>query len=196
MRMRKTIYISKSILFPLIFFLVGIILAFCGINSIWKENNAIELNQMNEADCMEGQYVKGEISSCIRKNITNLGNGSTSAISQEFTVGLMEYSFFTVPMKEDKYIQLMISDTDIIKALENNEEKVYLEGEIVKSPVEVNEQWYDDLINSDNFNTDSILSGYVIKEIRFKQRKEWLYAGVSLMIVSLMLYFLGGSRRQ
>ena len=186
--MRKTIHISKNFLLFLVIFIAGIAFATYGIHSIQKENNAIEFNELDEDDCMKGQYVKGEIPSCVRKNIGNLGNGSTSAISQELIVGLTEYAFFTIPIKESKYIQLMISDKDIIEALENDVENIYFEGEIIESPIGVNDKWYEDLSDSDAFNTDNVLPEYVIQEVRFEQRKECVYAGLTLVIVALILY--------
>lgn len=195
--MRTTIRISKELVFFLVFLIAGIFCVVCGMTSIQKEKHAIEIQALNEDACVHGVYVKGYLDSYITKNYVNLGNGGISAIHQVLIDGVKEYGFVTVPIQDNQYIQVMISDKDVLQQLEhinpNEMPKMYIEGEIVKAPVDVNYKWYEDSNAPEGFRVEDIMADYAVKQIDFADRTKWLYAGISFLLCSILLYkFMGG----
>jgi hypothetical protein len=189
---RMTIRISKKLVLFLLFFIIGSISIVCGVTSIHKEKSALDIGVLDKGDCTKGVYVKGYISSYLTKDIENLGDGAISAISQELTDGLMEYGFVTIPVRDNYYICVMLSDKDSVKNLYNvNPEEpmaIYIEGEIVKSPVEINYKWYEKINGIEAFDTDNIISDYVIKQVNYENKKNWIYIGLVLLFCSLLSF--------
>lgn len=188
--MKRTVYISKEVIFILLFFFGGIVCFVYGADSLLREKKSIEMHALSERDCRKGQYVRGNVDFYLVKDIVNLGNGGVSGISQELVLGITEYAVCTIPIEGNKYIQLMFSDKDRIKALKNNRKNIYFEGEIVPSPIDVNYQWYEHINNCENFSPENIISEYVIKEIQYAQKKKWMYIGLLLLTFSIILYLI------
>ncbi|MCM1534710.1 MAG: hypothetical protein NC126_02160 [Clostridium sp.] len=188
--MKRTIYISKEAIFIWLFFFAGIVLFVHGANSLLREKKSIELHALSERDCMKGQYVRGNVDAYLVKDIVNLGNGGISGVSQELVLGITEYAVCTMPIEGNKYIQIMFSDKDKMNALKNNRKNIYIEGEIVRSPIDVNYQWYEHINNCENFSSENIISEYVIKEIQYAQKEQWMYIGLLLLVFSIILYLM------
>lgn len=195
--MRTTIRISKELVIFLLFLIAGIFCVACGMISMQKEKCAIDIHELDATNCVKGTYVKGTyvkgyFDSYITKNYVNLGNGGTSAIHQVLIDGMKEYGFVTVPIQDNRYIQVMISDKDIVQQLEhinpNEIPKMYIEGEIVKAPVDVNYKWYEDSNAPEGFHVEDIVADYVMKQIDFADKTKWLYAGISFLLCSILLY--------
>lgn len=74
-----------------------------GLISILKEKKSIEFYDISDDMYYEGYYVEGEVLSYISKSIENLGNGTTSGISQTLFTAGKEYSFYTVPVRNNIY---------------------------------------------------------------------------------------------
>jgi hypothetical protein len=74
----------------------------------------------------------------------------------------------------------MLSDKVSVRKLYNvNPEEpmaIYIEGEIVRSPVEINYKWYEDVNEIGAFDTDNIISDYVIKQVNYENKKNWIYS--------------------
>lgn len=186
--MKRTVCISKEAIFIVLCFFGGMFCFVHGADSLLREKKSIELHALSERDCMKGQYVRGNVDSYLVKDIVNLGNGGISGVSQELVLGITEYAVCTIPIEGNKYIQIMFSDKDKVKALKNNRKNIYFEGEIVLSPITVNYGWYEHINNCENFSPENIISEYVIKEIQYAQKKEWMYIGLLLLAFSIILY--------
>jgi hypothetical protein len=147
----------------------------------------LDIGALEKEDCTKGVYVKGYISSYL-----TIGDRAFSAISQELIDGLMEYGFVTIPVKDNYYICVMLSDKVSVRKLYNvNPEEpmaIYIEGEIVRSPVEINYKWYEDVNEIGAFDTDNIISDYVIKQVNYENKKNWIYMGIVLLFCSLLTF--------
>lgn len=190
--MKTTIQISKNLVLFLLFLITGSISIFCGMISLHKEKSALDIGVLNKEDCTKGVYVKGYINSCITKNIINLGDGTISGISQVLIDGMTEYGFVTIPIKDNRYICVMLSDKESIKKLENvNSEvpmEIYIEGEIIKSPIDVNYKWYEDVNEIAAFDINNIIPNYVIKQVNYEDRNNWVYFGMVLIFCSFLTF--------
>jgi hypothetical protein len=189
---RTIIRISKKLVFFLLLFIVGSISLAYGVTSIHKEKSALDIGALEKEDCTKGVYVKGYISSYLTKDIVNLGDGAISAISQELTEGTTEYGFVTIPVRDNCYICVMLSDKDSVKKLYhvNPEEPmaIYIEGEIIKSPIELNYKWYEDVNEISTFDIDNIIPDYVIKQVNYEDKRNWIYMGIVLLFCSLLTF--------
>lgn len=194
---RTKIQISRELILFIIFLIGGGYCLFYGLSVLQKEKNTIQLETLHKEDCTTGLFVAGSIDSYIGKNIINLGDGSYSGVSQTFLTWGKEYNFYTIPMDDDYYICVIISDEDTIEALENfsygKGNDVYFEGEIIKSPVELNYEWYDGIEEFNGTGTNNIISEYVIAETNLKEKEKIIYLGILFLIISFIQFkFMGG----
>lgn len=195
--MRTKIQIGKELIIFITFLLLGSFCLFYGLSILQKERNTIQLETLHKEDCTAGLFVVGNIDSYIGKNIMNLGNGSYSGVSQTLLTGGKEYNFYTIPMDDNYYICVMVSDKNTIEALENfsygKGNNVYFEGKIIKSPVELNYEWYNGIEEFESTGTDNIISEYVIVETNIKEMEKMIYIGLFFLIISFVQFkFMGG----
>lgn len=191
--MRTNISISKRIFFNIIIFVIGLVLLLGGVKSYYKYKRAIPIKNLNEWDCKEGKYVIGNIDEYVVKKMAGTdkyaGSGSTL-----LTLTGKAYDFYTIPIAQNSYIRIMISDNTILDKLKNftvgKGEGVYFEGEIITNPIEeLTLKWYDGI---ESFNTEDLVKSYVIKEINIKSKKDLTYIGFLLVIFSVLLFYSSG----
>ncbi len=191
--MRTNISISKRIVFNIIIFVIGLVLLLGGVKSYYKYKHAIPIKDLNEWDCKEGRYVTGNIDEYVVKKMAGtdkfVGSGHTL-----LTLTGKAYEFYTIPIAENSYIQIMISDNSILDKLKNftegKGEGVNFEGEIITSPIEeLTLKWYDGI---EGFNTENLVKTYVINEINIKSKKDLTYIGLLLVIFSVFLFYSDG----
>ena len=188
--MRTVIRINKDGIIFLIIFILGIIIFVQGIVSVQRKNHAVAFDNLEYSEIREGNYISGTINSYLVKDIENLGTGTVSGVSNELLTAGKNYLFYTVPIKNNHYIRIMLSDKDKIDLLEefrfNNEIRVYFEGEIISPPIEFNYEWY----KQGGLSTENIIYDYVIKEISIKDKMKKTYIGIFLIVLSV-IGFLG-----
>ncbi|MBD5445449.1 MAG: hypothetical protein HDR29_07865 [Lachnospiraceae bacterium] len=190
--MRTNISISKRIVINIIIFVIGLVLLLGGVKSYYKYKHAIPIKDLNEWDCKEGRYVIGNIDEYVVKKMA--GTDKYAEISSTLlTLTGKAYDFYTIPIAQNSYIRIMISDNSILDKLKNftvgKGEGVYFEGEIINSPIEISLKWYDGI---EGFNTENLVKSYVIKEINIKSKKDLTYIGFLLVIFSVLLFYSSG----
>lgn len=190
--MRTNISISKRIVFNIIIFVIGLVLLLGGVKSYYKYKHAIPIKNLNEWDCKEGKYVIGNINEYVVKKMA--GTDKYAGISSTLlTLTGKAYDFYTIPIAQNSYIRIMMSDNSILDKLKNftvgKGEGVYFEGEIINSPIEISLKWYDGI---EGFNTENLVKSYVIKEINIKSKKDLTYIGLLLVIFSVLLFYSSG----
>lgn len=190
--MRTNISISKRIVINIIIFVIGLILLSGGVKSYYKYKHAIPIKDLNEWDCKEGKYVIGNIDEYVVKKMA--GTDKYAGISSTLlTLTGKAYNFYTIPIAQNSYIRIMISDNSILDKLKNftvgKGEGVYFEGEIINSPIEISLKWYDGI---EGFNKEDVVKSYVIKEINIKRKKDLTYIGFLLVIFSVLLFYSSG----
>lgn len=191
--MRTNISISKRIVINIIIFVIGLVLLLGGVKSYYKYKHAIPIKDLNKWDCKEGKYVVGNIDEYVVKKMA--GTDKYAGISSTLlTLTGKAYDFYTIPIAQNSYIRIMISDNSILEKLKNftvgKGEGVYFEGEIINSPIEeLTLKWYDGI---EGFNTEDLVKSYVIKEINIKSKKDLTYIGLLLVIFSVLLFYSSG----
>lgn len=187
--MQTTIRLSKGFVFLLISLILGIYFLVCGITSLQKEKNAINLSEINIENCANGVYVSGNIHSYLVK-------GRTAGISQTLLSGLKEYNLFTIPVDDNQFIRVMIAERDTLKGMENlrrnSTEGIYFEGKIIKSPVDIPYTWYEDVSGGKEFRVENVIRDFVIIETKFSYNLQKLAFGIVLLVISFLTYLLIG----
>lgn len=191
--MKTVISIGKEVILFIILLALGSLCFINGLIGLQKEKNAIPLSKLSPERCRIGQFVVGEITSYVNKD---MGNGSYSGESGTLFTGGKEYYFYTIPIDNNYYIRIMLVDKSIVRELEEfsrgKGDAIYFEGQIIKSPTKINYQWYEDIEEFKNIGTDSIIAEYVVKEIHIQEKTKILYMGIFLLILSFVQFRLMG----
>lgn len=189
--MRTHISITKRNIFTLILFLLGLYCLYRGIYSDYKYKHAIPLETLHEQSCTEGAYVVGYIDSYLGMKV--YGSNHFSGVSQTFLSMAESWDFYTVPVAEDSYIQIMLSDKSTRSALdeftEGKGDGVYFEGEIIKPVIDANLNWYASL---EDFDMNTLIQSFVIRETNLEKKTDAAYLGIILLMVSLLLFIAAG----
>ncbi|MCH5250801.1 MAG: hypothetical protein J1E98_12750 [Lachnospiraceae bacterium] len=189
--MKTRVFISKKLIITVVIFTIGLMFLFKGINSYFKHNQALSLETLTESECKKGSYVVGNIDSYVIYRIKE--NNKVLGSSDTLLTYTKAYEFYTVPIAQNSYIRIMVSDKDMLSKLKNfiegKGESFYFEGEIVDSPIEFNYKWYAAI---EGFNAEDVIKPYVIKEINFESNKSTIYIGILLVVFSALLFFADG----
>lgn len=189
--MKYNVSITKRIVITVIIFIIGLIFLCIGISSYNKYNHALHLETLDEQTLKNGKYVIGNIDTYI----DGITYGKYNGVSEIHLTARKTYDYYTVPIEQDSYIALMISDESVKEQLDAFEdghgEAVYFEGIVIESPSALNYEWYE---NAGDFNPENLVDSFAIKESRLKKKNE-TYLGILLLIVSVLLFFItGGSK--
>ncbi len=194
--MRNVIQINKSTLFFILLIILGSLFFIQGICSIIKSKNAVTFDCIEEERMKEGNYVVGTINSYLTQNLNNQRSGSGTGVSQSVITFGKDYSIYNIAIKNNKYIRIMVADRNIIKSLENMKldegSDVYFEGKLIRSPMGINDKWYD----LAGISSEDIISNFVIKEISIKNEVKKLFFGICLFLLSIEQFFLMGGVTQ
>lgn len=191
--MTYNVSISKRIVITAIIFIIGLIFLCIGISSYNKYNHALHLETLDEQMLKKGKYVIGNIDTYI-EGITYESN-RYNGVSEIHLTARKTYNYYTVPIEQDFYIALLISDESVKEQLDafrdGHGEEVYFEGIVIDPPAELN---YELDENAENFNPENLVDSFVIKEAKLK-KKNAAYLGILLLIVSVFVFFsTGGSK--
>lgn len=191
--MKYNVSISKRIVITAIIFIIGFIFLCIGISSYNKYNHALHLETLDEQLLKEGKYVIGNIDTYI-EGIT-YGSNRYNSVSEIHLTARKTYNYYTVPIEQDSYIALLISDESVKEQLNAFEgghgEYVYFEGIVIEPPTELNYEWNE---NAANFNPENLVDSFVIKEAKLKKENA-TYLGILLLIMSAFVFFItGGSK--
>lgn len=189
--MKYNVSITKRIVLTAIIFINGLIFFCIGISSYNKYNHALHLETLDEQTLKKGKYVTGNIDTYIE----GITYGKYNGVSDIHLTARKTYDYYTVPIEQDSYIALMISDESVKEQLDAFEdghgEEIYFEGIVIEPPAELNYEWDE---NAQDFNPESLVDSFVIKEANLK-KKNAAFLGILLMIVSVFLFLsTGGSK--
>lgn len=188
--MKYHVSVTKKEIITAIIFIIGLIFLFRGIQSAYRYNHAQNLETLDSRGLKKGTYVTGNVDSYIGQIM--YGSNRFYGVSQTYITFGKSYDFYTVPVGSNSYIILMISNESVrdrLNAFDNGHgDNVYFEG-IVSEPItEPNYAWYEYV---DGFNTDELITSFVIKEANLK-RKNTTYLGFLLMVIASLIFFSSG----
>lgn len=133
--MKRTIYITKKLVFAVLFLLIGVYCTLSGIRSFYREFHCIPSADLTMVNFRKGAYVAGKIDSCLTVKVPNIsGIDKDMGTSGGFitNLGAAIYDCYTIPMADSHYVRVMLLDdkTDAMNAwIAGNGESVYVEGQ-------------------------------------------------------------------
>lgn len=196
--MRTTLHIDKEIIFLVILLVLGGYCFYVGGISIIREKNITSLENLSVETCKEGEYVAGTVDYYVGKMLKTFSgkDSSFTGTGTTWLLGGKEYDVYTLPIKDDYYIQVMISDKDKLSCLEQYDNGfgtgVYIEGQVVKAFSAPQYSWYEDVPQIKN-PEEQIIADYVIKEVDLKEKSKIVWAGPAFLLVALLQFLrMGG----
>ncbi len=146
--MKKQINLSIHYILSFVLFFVGIISLFTAMSRHDLISNPYSWDNLNSITFDTGDYICGDIS----KYLVNTGsNGVMGETGDMFGF----YTIYSVPTEDNKYIELLIKDEEILAKLETYEagvgSGVYLEAKIIKGDsAYLNYPFYQRALNTDS----------------------------------------------
>ena len=149
---------------------------------------------MNELQ--KGKYVKGTVTEYAGFVPASLGQGSFRGVSTTFLGGgFSDIDFYTIRIKDGRYITLMVSNTGTKKLLEGYDQghgdSVYIEGEITSPVTGLNYNWLQTALGkSSREEVEELVSAqYAIKETDFSQKGMGMFYALGCMATAAILFF-------
>ena len=194
--MKKKIHINWKVIAIILLFIWGMYCIVIGASRFSKCEKAVSFDELTESDIKEGACVCGYISDfVIRREMVN-DEPVKSAVSQTVIEFDGEGDIYTIPVKEEKYIQLMAREENTKKKLENMlenySEKVYFEGIIENKKITVNGAWYGAVDERVYPGINDIISSYYIREIDKEDYWNNIRTGAILVLFAVLLFIDGG----
>lgn len=190
----QIIFTRKHILW-LLLLAIGFLLLFFGVNAEIKSASVIPLTELDASHCKEGRYVAGMITSCVKKEVPDLGDGHEEGVSAEHITFRETYEIYTIQTADDFYIRLMVGESNVDLSMQmerlDEEHPVYFEGVLWKSPLtklEGNTAWYEDI---EAFHIDDIEPNLVLKPAAIYEKGRMIYPGISIILLCIFMLFAG-----
>ena len=191
---KKNIYIMKNVVILFLLLLVGVYGLVVGMYNHWKVENAIPLKELTAQNGRVGMYVRGEIDS-----YAVVPNGRNYKGESMMIMATPDYYGYTISVKEDSYIGVLISDKKMKEALDAFEKGrgagIPFEGELVEYMSVAGEGWLKNVV-TEGFSPDKVMKTYTLKQTDFASRKEVIYLGFIGLFAAILYYILMGSVRR
>lgn len=196
--MRVSYEIPKSAAVSILLFCIGLYLLMGGAEILCRSHHASALSKLNREECREGSYVSGEIDACLTKKVPAAASDKYSGESGVFMAAGKAYRFYTIPVADDGYIQIMIWRKETIKAMgeliKGERETIPFAGVIAAQPQTSILGWYEDI---PGFRTENLIQEYVVREIdRTGVRNRMIIGGIVLFLAVLLYLQSGGIRKR
>lgn len=188
--MKYNVSFTKRIILTAIIFIIGLIITSVGLSSYYKYRHALNLQTLNEQELSEGKYIVGNIETYIRE--VQYENNMYYNVNQTHMTGWKTFDYYAVPIEEDSYITLLISDESIKAQLDAFEgghgDGVYFEGIVIEPPRQLNYELDGD---AEDFNPDKLIDSFAIKEEKLKYKNLTIW-GILLLILAVFLFIISG----
>ncbi len=185
------VLVSKGGVLWGVLLLVGCILLVTGIFAQRKYASAVNFSQLDPNQYEYGDYVVGDIYSFLKKKVADSENAHGTGVSMEY-IGFGTYEVYTIPIKNNTYVRIMVEDLETKNLLEaaciKEGEPIPFEGEIIKSPISLNKDWYAGI---DGVDIGDIAPDFVIKQTDIRKKSNKIYCGVGILMIGIVLPFTG-----
>ena len=188
----KIIIKIRDILIVLIL-VVGVCFFIGGMVDYYNAKNPIPLESLSSEDVQRGKYVKG----IVNEYCGLMGEGVKeeefigTSVSYVGFLGIKD--FYTIKLKDGKYITLMAEKPETKKTLEHycngRGNGTYIEGMITGPVTELNYEWLQNALgqNSREKVEEIVLTRYAIKEHDFSQSGIGMRYGLGFIVSALIL---------
>lgn len=192
-----TINFTKGYFFSCALAVIAIILLCMGFVGQYGIHHTVKLENLDISSCNTGEYVEGVITNYAGKYVPTLGNDYFYGESTNFTFGILggTYAFYTVQVKDHRYITVMLKSKELLDRLKQYSNgygnDVYITGKIVKLPGELNYPWLASAFETTDRNEINykVSDLYAVKEADFTKETRKIYEGISLLLISMALFF-------
>ena len=190
--MRKA-YISKR---TIIGILIGLFsLCIILVNGyrfiVYKPFQPLNLSDVTERDLKSGSYIYGEITDCFKVSHTTttgwiIYTGNDAALFD----GVHSFCSYTIPIAKDHYIRIWLQEgkeaqKSIEDILQGKASVVSFTGQIKKSTIAINKEFYD---NDPNFDQTKIISEISIWEKGTVSERNYIFLGLIGMFFAWWVY--------
>ncbi len=191
--MRISYEISWHTAVSVLLFIIGMLIGMRGFGVLYGSNHASGFPNLDRTACREGKYVSGEIDSCLVKQITTAGAGRFWGESGTLLRAGKEYHFYTIPIADGQYIQIMAWKKETTEALQElvkeERETVSFTGVIAAHPLEISLHWYQGI---PGFQPETLVQEYVLRETDPESGKNLLIVGGIVLFTAVLLYWQSG----
>ena len=190
--MKKKIHINLKLIVIILALLVGIGFLISGAKKLSKCEDAVSFDALEEKDLKDGAYVSGYISKFVVRTEMVNDEPVRSAVSQTIIEFTGESDIYTIPIKPDTYIQLMVWDgatkDKFESMIDTSGERVYFEGIVHKRTIEPNNAWYGAVDKNEYPGINDVISEYYIQEIDKDSMWNSVRIGAILCLVALVIF--------
>lgn len=183
------ITITKSGILWILLLILGFIFLCIGIPPQIKYSNAKDFTELDADKYQCGDYIVGDIHSFLKKKGES---GQYLTSSETYMTHGSIYEIYTVPVKNNTYIRIMVSDSETKELLDsastNPDITVHFEGIIIDSPLSTMNSWYEGI---DDISPSDINWNLAIKQTQIKNKVHITYAGIGILAICLVILFTG-----
>lgn len=115
--MQITVEWNKKTAAVVLFLVLGAFFVLTGARALYQQKSATPLSAFGR-ETGAGGCVTGYVASYVTITVKNLGNGRRFGVSQTYLAGGREYDFYTVPVSDGQYAQLLIWRSETKERLE------------------------------------------------------------------------------
>lgn len=190
------ITLNKRHIAAAVLIVIGALFFISGMRGYYNVKTAYSLEHLTMNELQKGKYVKGTVTEYAGFVPASLGQGSFRGVSTTFLGGgFSDIDFYTIRIKDGRYITLMVSNTGTKKLLEGYDQghgdSVYIEGEITSPVTGLNYNWLQTALGkSSREEVEELVSAqYAIKETDFSQKGMGMFYALGCMATAAILFF-------
>lgn len=195
----------------LVLLIIGAVLMFDGYNSRNNLNNARNINDLYASELETGMYVTGNIKDYLLRTKDSSGNSVSTGVTYTDVInGTQEKNAFAIKTRDNKYIQIFISDQDVYEELKSadfikhlgNQPGIYVEGKIVNNTYEIQTEFFKSALK---LRTDAdvekrVCTTLIIEQCNLSGRTARFDQGMMAIGAAILVLFVGmlssGSRKK
>lgn len=188
--MKYNVSFTRRIILTVTIFIIGAIFLSVGLRSYYMYSHALHPETLSREDLTTGKYIVGNIDTYIQG--IRYENNIFHDVNQIHRTAWKTYDYYAIPIEEDSYITLLIADEAVKAQLEAYEdghgEPIYFEGIIIEPSNQLNYELDETM---EDFNPESFVDSFAIKETRLSYRNP-IILGLLLLVFSILLFFIAG----
>ncbi len=182
--MKNQVYISRKMIFSIIFEILGIAIFLFGFNFTKSFDNAMPASSAE--DIRGKQFVRIQINEYMVKPVSEANKEFSTGMCQQY-IGIFgkEYNTYNVKLDSGDYIRTQISDANKLITLDSYTKGVGDGVEVVARVMKQKEydaSWYEGV---ENFDPNYLIKDVCVRESGRDLYKNSIYVGIYLAAVAL-----------
>ncbi len=195
--MKRTINLSICYFLIFALFIFSFVNLFIALNEQSGINNALDINSISSAQIEEGVFLSGTVDDYLIKEAQSLLVPASANVGANISIA-GENSIYAIRLKDNKYIQLFIKNSDSIELLNDVEAFLSSDGINVQAKIVpndyVNYDWYKLALK---LETDSeirtlLVTDLAIQEVNFSDTYQKIRNYSLLILLAIVLFTVTG----